>query len=135
MFSILFKILFSGAVFLSIGFLSYLYLENSSMPFRDVVEKTATTSTPVVTQKSTSTKTIQTTPVVTKTQTLTKTNGTLALTATKTETVVVAPGPLRATQTGGVPSSPQPLTKEGVFVYGDLIGNSKENKPPKGLKQ
>ena len=120
MFSNFFKILFYGAIFLSIGFVSYLYLENSSINFRDGAQKIATTSASVITQKSTSTKTTQTTPVVTKTQTPTKTNGTLAVTATKTEKVVVAPGPLRATQSSNVTTSFQPLTKEGVLTYTNI---------------
>lgn len=120
MFSNFLKVIFSIAVFLSAGFLSYLYLENSSLPFRDVVEKSATTSVPVIAQKSTSTNITQTTPVVPKTKTPTKTNGTLAVTATKTATTVVTPGPLRTTQSGGAVSSSQPLTKEGVLVYTNI---------------
>ncbi len=114
------KTVLSIAFFMSIGFLVFTYVENSGSPIRDVVQKTATTSTPVVIEKSTSTKTIQPTPTVTKIKTPTKTNGTLAVTATKTETAVVAPGPLRIATGGSIVVSPQILTKEGVFSYTNL---------------
>jgi uncharacterized protein YkwD len=117
MFSNLVKILLSIVIFLSIGFFSYTYLENTSNNTPAVVQKTPTTSTSIIAQKSSSTKTTSPAPVATKISTPTKTSGTLAVTTTKTETTVVAPGPLRVTQGGGVVTSPQILTKEGVFLY------------------
>lgn len=117
MFANFIKTFLSIVIFLGIGFLSYSYFENSSSTIPRVVQKTATTSASIVDQKSTSTKSIQTTPVVTRINTPTKTNGALAVTTTKTEATVVAPGPLRITQGGSVVTSPQTLTKEGVFSY------------------
>lgn len=117
MFTNFMKTLLSFVVVLSIGFLAYTYVENSNSVVLPVVQKMATTSTPVVVQNSSSTKSTQTAPVVTKIKTPTKTNGTLAVTTTKTETTVVAPGPLRIATGGDIITSSQTLTKEGVFSY------------------
>src|SRR3989344_5978804 len=117
MFANFIKTFLSIVIFLAIGFLSYSYFENSRSTTPGIVQKTATTSAPIVAQKSVSAKSTQTTPVVTKINTPTKTNGELAVTTAKTETIVVAPGPLRITQEGSVVASPQTLTKEGVFSY------------------
>ncbi len=117
MFSNIIKTILTIVVFLSIGFFSYTYLENSRSTPSAVLPKTATTSVSINTQKSSSTKTIQTAPVVTKIKTPTKTSGALADTVTKTEATVVAPGPLRVAQSSGVVSSSQTLTKEGVLLY------------------
>jgi len=120
MFSNFIKTFVTIVVFLSIGFFSYTYLENSSSAIPHVVQKIATTSTPVITQKGSSTKTTQATPVVTKIKTPTKTSGALADTVTKTEATVVAPGPLRVAQGGSVVASSQTLTKEGVLSYTNI---------------
>lgn len=116
MFANFMKTLLSIVIFSSIVFLTYTYFENSGRAIPDVAQKT-TTSTPVVVEKSSSTKATQAVPVTTKINTPTKTNGALAVTTTKTETIVVAPGPLRITQGSSVVTSPQTLTKEGVFSY------------------
>ena len=117
MFTNFLKTLLSMVIFLSIGFLTYTYFEDSHSVIPPVEKKTATTSQPVVVQKSTSTKSTAPVPPVTKISTPTKTSGPLAVTATKTGTAVVAPGPLRITQGGSVVPSTQPLTKEGVLSY------------------
>lgn len=111
-----FKTLLSLVIFLSIGFLTYTYFENSNIINPIVVQKTATTTAPIITQKSTSTKVTTPPSSVTKITAPVKPSGALAVPATKTATAVVAPGPLRVPQASTV-SSPQILTKEGVYVY------------------
>lgn len=111
------KTLLSFVVVLSIGFLAYTYVENSSSPLRDSVQKIATTTAPITSEKSSSTKATVTVPVPVKIKTPTKTNGTFAVTETKTEIAVVAPGPLRIAHEGAVVDPLQILTKNGVFSY------------------